>query len=267
MTYDAAVSCATVATIWTLWRARPGNIVIPGHDLPMVLRRPAHICQARGRHHRLVRRRHRHDDDVGVVGPIGNGKWREKVDAQHAFDLDSGCRLLVALTTSVAAQSDYPNRPLRLIIPFPPGGSNDVVGRMIGTQLGERLGKQVIVDNRAGAGGIIGTEIAAKAAPDGYTLCSSRWRTRSIRARQAALRPGQSGRADRHHGHRPACWWSIPPAGEDREGADRAGQEQARRNEYASAGVGSFQHLASELFQPTAKLNICTCRSRAAVRR
>ena len=69
-----------------------------------------------------------------------------------------------------AAQSDYPNRPVRLIIPFPPGGSNDVVGRMIGDQLSKQLGKQVIVDNRAGAGGVIGTEIASKATPDGYTM-------------------------------------------------------------------------------------------------
>ena len=78
--------------------------------------------------------------------------------------------LLVALTTMAAAQADYPNRPVRLIIPFPPGGSNDVVGRMIGTQLSQQLGKQVIVDNRAGAGGVIGTELASHATPDGYTI-------------------------------------------------------------------------------------------------
>src|SRR5438876_2840095 len=78
--------------------------------------------------------------------------------------------LLLALAAPAAAQSDYPNRPVRLIIPFPPGGSNDVVGRMIGTQLSEKLGKQVIVDNRAGAGGVVGTEIASKAPADGYTL-------------------------------------------------------------------------------------------------
>jgi len=77
---------------------------------------------------------------------------------------------LLALTASAAAQADYPNRPIRLIIPFPPGGSNDVVARMVATQLGERLGKQIIVDNRGGAGGTIGTDAAARAAPDGYTL-------------------------------------------------------------------------------------------------
>src|SRR5688500_1530630 len=75
----------------------------------------------------------------------------------------------VALTSPLSAQ-DYPNKPIRMIIPFPPGGSNDVVGRLIATKLGERLGKQIVVDNRGGAGGVIGTEAAANAAPDGYTL-------------------------------------------------------------------------------------------------
>ena len=77
---------------------------------------------------------------------------------------------VVALGAPATAQSDYPNRPVRLIIPFPPGGSNDVVGRMIGTQLSEKLGRQVVIDNRAGAGGVVGTEIVSKAPPDGYTL-------------------------------------------------------------------------------------------------
>src|SRR5208283_2649860 len=72
--------------------------------------------------------------------------------------------------TGFATAQDYPARPVRLIIPFPPGGSNDVVGRLIAIKLGERLGKQVVVDNRSGAGGVIGTEVAAKSPPDGYTL-------------------------------------------------------------------------------------------------
>ncbi len=77
--------------------------------------------------------------------------------------------LLVALSTVAAAQ-DYPARPVRLVIPFPPGGSNDIVGRLVATQLSERLGKQVIVENRGGAGGVVGTEMVAKAPADGYTL-------------------------------------------------------------------------------------------------
>ena len=77
---------------------------------------------------------------------------------------------LTALAAPAAAADDYPSRAIRLIIPFPPGGSNDVVGRIVANQLGQKLGKQVFVDNRAGAGGIVGSDLAAKATPDGYTL-------------------------------------------------------------------------------------------------
>ena len=77
--------------------------------------------------------------------------------------------LAAAVVSPVVAQ-DYPNRPVRLISPFPPGGSNDVVGRLVANQLSEKLGHKVFVDNRGGAGGVLGTEAAANAAPDGYTL-------------------------------------------------------------------------------------------------
>src|ERR1700689_4989910 len=76
---------------------------------------------------------------------------------------------LIAFTEPATAD-DYPTRSIRLIIPFAPGGSNDVVGRIIANQLGEKLGKQVFVDNRPGAGGVVGSDLAAKADPDGYTL-------------------------------------------------------------------------------------------------
>ena len=77
--------------------------------------------------------------------------------------------LLLALTTATAAQ-DYPTKPVRLIVPFTPGGSVDTVARIVAARLGERLGKQVVVDNRPGASGIIATEIAVHAPPDGHTL-------------------------------------------------------------------------------------------------
>ena len=80
-----------------------------------------------------------------------------------------------------AAADDYPSRPIRLIIPFPPGGSNDIVGRIVANQLGQKLGQTVFVDNRAGAGGVIGTDVAAKARPTATRCSSFRSRMRSIR--------------------------------------------------------------------------------------
>ena len=80
---------------------------------------------------------------------------------------------LLALCGSAAAwtaQSDYPSKPIRLIVPFAAGGSTDVLARVVGQKLTQKLGQQFIIDNRAGAGGTIGTEIAARSAPDGYTL-------------------------------------------------------------------------------------------------
>ncbi len=83
--------------------------------------------------------------------------------------------LLVALllTSTAFAQQNYPNRPMRLVIPWPPGQATDLVGRVMAQKLSDILGYQVVADNRAGAGGMIGTDIVAKAAPDGYTLLAA----------------------------------------------------------------------------------------------
>src|SRR5438094_3315242 len=78
--------------------------------------------------------------------------------------------LFFALISAWANAQAYPAKAVRLIIPFPPGGSNDVVGRVIAAQLGERLGQGVIIDNRGGGGGTIGINAAAKSPADGYTL-------------------------------------------------------------------------------------------------
>jgi tripartite-type tricarboxylate transporter receptor subunit TctC len=78
--------------------------------------------------------------------------------------------LLMVLAGSAAAQQDYPNRPVRIVVPYPPGGSNDFLARLFGPKLTEILGRQVIVDNRGGGNTIIGVDIVAKSAPDGYTL-------------------------------------------------------------------------------------------------
>ncbi len=88
------------------------------------------------------------------------------------YSLTRICMALCAavLTVPAHAAESHPNRPIRFVVPFPPGGGNDIVGRIVATQLAERLGQQVVVDNRGGAGGTIGTQITANAPADGHTM-------------------------------------------------------------------------------------------------
>ncbi len=76
----------------------------------------------------------------------------------------------LAIAGGPAGADDYPSKPVRVIVPFAPGGINDILARVVSAQLSERLGKQFVVENKTGAGGIVGSELVAKSAPDGYTL-------------------------------------------------------------------------------------------------
>ncbi len=78
--------------------------------------------------------------------------------------------MLAAFGSTCAHAQSYPARPIRLIVPFPPGGSTDTYARILGPQLADAIGQQVVVDNRSGAGGALGAELAAKAPADGYTI-------------------------------------------------------------------------------------------------
>ncbi|MEO7729146.1 MAG: tripartite tricarboxylate transporter substrate-binding protein, partial [Burkholderiales bacterium] len=78
--------------------------------------------------------------------------------------------IATGLAPASAGAQAYPSRPLRFIVPFPPGGSTDIYARIIGPRLADALHQQVVIDNRAGAGGALGADLAAKAAPDGYTI-------------------------------------------------------------------------------------------------
>jgi tripartite-type tricarboxylate transporter receptor subunit TctC len=80
------------------------------------------------------------------------------------------CSLFIFATSAPAADASYPTRPIRVIVPYSPGGSSDTVARIVGQKLGETLGQQFVIDNRPGASGSLGREIVTKAAPDGYTL-------------------------------------------------------------------------------------------------
>jgi tripartite-type tricarboxylate transporter receptor subunit TctC len=166
--------------------------------------------------------------------------------------------VLLALAAPATAQSDYPNRPVRLIIPFPPGGSNDVVGRMIGTQLSDKLGKQVIIDNRAGAGGVVGTEIASKAPADGYTLlvislahAVNPWLYKLPYDPVKDFAPiGVMGSGPNVVVVHPSL-----PVNSIKDLIALA-KKQPGELQYASAGIGSFQHLGGELFKLEAGVDI-----------
>jgi len=159
--------------------------------------------------------------------------------------------LLVTLASVAAAQS-YPTRPVRLIIPFPPGGSNDIVGRMIAAQLGERLGQQMVVDNRGGAGGTIGTELAAKSQADGYTLLliSTAYAFNTSIYKKLPYDPAKSFVPVALLGNGPGVL-VVNPALPVNSVADliALAKERPGKLNNASAGIGSFQHLASELFR------------------
>src|SRR6266851_1628126 len=170
--------------------------------------------------------------------------------------------LLLALTTAVAAQDparDYPSKPVRLIIPFPPGGSNDVVGRLIATHLSERLGKQVVVDNRgAGAGGVVGTEVAANSPHDGYTLLIiSLAHAVNPWLYKLPYDPIKSFTPISILASGPNVLAVNPtlPVNSVKELVALAKQKPGEL-QYASAGVGSFQHLGGELFKLEAQVNL-----------
>lgn len=81
--------------------------------------------------------------------------------------------LMAVHGAEIRAQTDYPNKPVKVVMPFPPGGAPDMVGRLLSQRLSERLGQQFVVENRVGAGGNIGVDFVAKSAPDGYTLLAT----------------------------------------------------------------------------------------------
>jgi len=163
------------------------------------------------------------------------------------------------LATPVVAQ-DYPTKPIRMIIPFPPGGGSDVTGRVVATALSERLGRQVIVDNRAGAGGVIGSELAANAPRDGYTLL--------MVSLAHVVNPWLYDLKGRYHPIKSFAPVAIiagspvvlvvNPSVPVNSVADLVAlaKKQPGRLQYASAGVGSVTHLAAELFKYTARIDM-----------
>jgi tripartite-type tricarboxylate transporter receptor subunit TctC len=165
--------------------------------------------------------------------------------------------VLLALTGAAAAQ-DYPTKPVRIVVPFPPGAINDTVGRMVGNHLSNRLGKQFLVENRAGAGGVVGAELVANAPKDGHTLL--------VVSLAITVNPWLYALPYDH-----AKAWapvavvatapnviSIHPDLPFKSVKDLidAAKKQPGKLQYGSSGVGTFLHLGPELFKQMAKVDI-----------
>lgn len=167
------------------------------------------------------------------------------------------------LTASVAASAQaqsYPVKPIRLIVPFPSPGAVDIVGRTMATRLSQALGQNFVVENRAGAGGVIGSEIVARAAPDGYTLLTSSSSTHSIGPALDPKLPYDTARD----------FTPIVNFGEGRSVLLVSASSQwktllelvnwvkARPGQanYASAGIGTIAHLNNESFVQQAGLQV-----------
>jgi tripartite-type tricarboxylate transporter receptor subunit TctC len=153
----------------------------------------------------------------------------------------------------VAAQPVWPTKPVRLVIPFPAGGATDIIGRTVAARLGVALGQQVIVENRPGAGGTIGSDAVAKSAPDGYTLLMATSSTHSI---GPALNPKMPYDAVRdfapvaHIANAP----SVLVVG--RDSPARTAPEliamlkrNSGRYNFGSSGIGTYPHLSAEMFK------------------
>jgi len=162
-----------------------------------------------------------------------------------------------ALGLSPAAHAQtYPARPIRLIVPFPAAGATDLFARTLSQKMGERLGATLVIDNKPGAGGAIGSDLAAKAAPDGYTLLLATTSTHSIGPAISAKLPYDTVHDFTpigHVGDAPSIML-VPmssPAKTVREWIDYAKKNPGKLN-YASSGNGTIVQLTAELFKSQA---------------
>jgi tripartite-type tricarboxylate transporter receptor subunit TctC len=165
--------------------------------------------------------------------------------------------MLLAVPAAGLAQT-YPAKPIRLIVPFAPGGGVDFIARLVGQKLGEALGQQVIVENRAGAGSAIGTEIAVRSAPDGYTLLQiSPSYTINTSLQPTKFDPINDYTPIVLMGKGPFVVVAHPslPA---RDAKQLLALARARPNEviYGSSGQGTIVHLSTELFLYMARVKM-----------
>ena len=169
--------------------------------------------------------------------------------------------LLAAMVcaTSAVAQDKWPSKPITYVVPFAAGGTTDVLARIIGQKLSVALGQPVVIDNRAGAGGNIGSDFVAKAAPDGYTILGG---TISSHAINASLYPKMPYDAVKSFvpitliGTNPLVL-IVPPSSKATTLKDLIAQAKAKPGmTFASAGNGTSQHLSGEMLKSAAGIDI-----------
>jgi tripartite-type tricarboxylate transporter receptor subunit TctC len=162
----------------------------------------------------------------------------------------------VLLAASTLAAAQYPNKPIKMIVPFPPAGSTDISARAVAAKLGERLGQPVVIENRPGAGGNIGSDMAAKAAPDGYTLLVGTVGTHAINASLYSKMP-----YDHVKDFAPVILLSktpnvlvVHPALPVSSVRDVINLAKSKPGEltFASSGSGTSIHLSGEMFNAMA---------------
>jgi len=188
-------------------------------------------------------------------------KLRLKISRSFVGGLAGALAALTAFACPAwASAQGYPNKPIRLVVPFPPGGAVDAIGRIIGLRLGEVFGHNVVIDNRGGAAGAIGSEVAARAAPDGYTLLVGSTSTISI---NPALNSRLNYNPQRDFvgvslvGYVPHILLvnASVPASSVKEFVAYA-KMQKKPLTYASVGTGSPHHLAAEIFKGMTGIDI-----------
>jgi tripartite-type tricarboxylate transporter receptor subunit TctC len=169
-----------------------------------------------------------------------------------------GVAVALCVASAALAQGAYPSKPVRLIVPFPPGGGTDIMSRILGVPVGQALGQIVVVDNRSGAGGALGAELAAQAEPDGYTLVM----VSSSYAASAAYRKPPY---DPVNGIQPIVLigttglvMAVHPSVPVKSVSELVAHARAHPGKlnYASVGTGSVTHLAHELFKLETRISL-----------
>lgn len=164
-----------------------------------------------------------------------------------------------ALLCAAAVAQPYPSKPIRFIVPFPPGGTTDIQGRMIADKLGPRLGQQVVIDNRGGANGAIGMEIVARAPADGYTMIISTVGTWTVSPHLSKLPYDVlTDFAPLIHIATTPGVMIVHPSMPVRSVKELIALARQRPSEltFGSAGVGGFGHMCGELFSVLAKVKM-----------